>query len=739
MTKTEQRNARKAVFANAPGRTQMAMTSPKRKATISSSALRQIKDDSPAQRRKRRNRAQTDRTWQQEAFDYAEKVGELGALLTLQSNIVSLCGFPVRRWDNDEADWVANDPDLDETPPKPAPKPKPKPPVDGTPEVEPAATPAPAPVKKKPTYDDRPANVMRAFVGPDGGPVDLYRRAAYNLFCTGDCTMLGTPHPKDTGILWEFLSVLELFPDASGIMVRRRGGVGSELEQLPDDNYTGRCYRSDIAYSDLASSEVKRVLPILQEIVTLTMMVDAIAKSRVPANLLFIPDGLSFVGAKAPGTVEGDAEGSEDDEDDTEELVDELFDHMTAPFNDPGSAARLVPLVITGPLNEHTGTSGIEVIDLSRSFDAFAQELRAEALQRLAQGLDAPPEALSGKGSVNHWTAANIDSEFIVKHVQPIGILIADFLTWAYLRPMLEAYEGMSADEAMEYKIEFDPSPVIARADEAKSARDLSDWLSDDAILAANGFTKADMAGAETIRQRRLWLLVSTQPGHFGKLLPMLTGFDDVDPELIGPPPAPAPVIADPNAPVDAGKPAPDDGKVAKTGDPVPAKDAPRGVNNAQDDAKMSVLVERLATAADAAVGRALERSGAKVISLAQSKNPELKARLTNTKKDRVMSMVTSADLAQLSITPKRLLDKSWDDLAAQARDWIQAHLEANDVEALDANDRAAFASHLLCEQLQEITTSKLMTSWRNGPNGLRVPNSLINDVLEQAAFAGAL
>lgn len=738
MTKTQARQARKAVFANAPGRQQLAMTSPKRKATISSSALRQIKDDSPAIRRKRRNRAQTDRTWQQEAFDYAGLVGELGALLTLQSNIVSLCGFPVRRWDNDESDWVANDPEFDTPAPDKADKKAPPTAADATPDVPPAAAPEPKP-KVKSKYDDRPANVMRAFVGPDGGAVDLYRRAAYNLFCAGDCTLLGTSHPKDTGILWEFLSVLELFPNADGRMVRRRGGVGSELEELPEDNFTGRCYRSDIAYSDLSSSEVKRVLPILQEIVTLTMMVDAIAKSRVPANLLFIPEGLSFVGAKAPGTVEGDPEGDEGEDGEQQELVDELFDHMTAPFNDPGSAARLVPLVITGPLNEHTGLSGIEVIDLSRSFDAFAQELRAEALQRLAQGLDAPPEALSGKGSVNHWTAANIDSEFIVKHIQPIGILVADFLTWAYLRPMLEAYEGMSADEAMMFKIEFDPSPVIARADEAKSARDLSDWLSDDAILAANGFTKADMAGTEVIRQRRLWTLVSTQPGQFGKLLPLLTGFEDVDPELIGTPPPPP--VAEPPAdeqPPD-GKQPPVDGKVANTGDEVPAKAAPRGVNNAQDDQAMTVLVERLVTAADAAVGRALERSGAKVISLAQSKNPELKARLTNARKDRVMSLVTSADLAQLSITPRKLLDKSWDDIAAQAREWIQAHLEANGVDAMEANDRAAFASHHLCERLQELTTTKLTTSWRNGPNGLRVANALVNEVLEQAAFAGAL
>ena len=293
-------DAKTRLVASSPGRQQMAMTTPKRAATISSSALRQISKDTPEAKKARRNRAQTERVWQREAFDYADKVGELGALLTLQSNIVSLCGFPVRRWDDDEADWVANDPDADEigdiepldVPEPPPPQPNP---ITG---ITPPAKPKPKPPKKKAkkpeVYDDRPANVMRNFVGPNGGQTDLIRRAAYNLFCAGDCTLLGTPHPKDIGILWEFLSVLELYPNPDGEMVRRRGGVGTAEEKLPDDNYTGRLYRSDIAYSDLASSEVKRVLPILQEIVTLTMMVDAIAKSRVPADSAVHPRGHEF-------------------------------------------------------------------------------------------------------------------------------------------------------------------------------------------------------------------------------------------------------------------------------------------------------------------------------------------------------------------------------------------------------------------------------------------------------------
>lgn len=703
----------------ATSRTTFAMEPPSRTYKVSSAALRTIGEEPKASRRRRRVISQSDREWQSEAFDYAEKVGELGALLELQANTVSLCGFPVRRWDEDSAAWAANDPAFVE-------------------EDDPGKT-----------YDARPGNVMRAFLGPDGGPEELIRRAAYHLFCTGETNLLGTP--IDEGILWEFLSVEELRLEADGTYRRYASGFGNVAEELKEganDFYTARLHQSSARYSALATSQVKRVLPICQEIVTLTMMVDAVAKSRVSANLLFIPDELTFAPDPEPAPDEDldpsvpPADESDRDAVDEDSLIDELFDHMTAPLTDPGSASRIVPIIIRG--KAEFGKE-IRVISLARELDMWAQELRMEALGRLAQGLDAPPEVMTGKATANHWTAANIDSEFIVKHIQPTGRRIAAFLTTAYLRPMLVAYEGMSEAEAENFMVEFDPSPVIARADEAKSARDLSDWLSDEALLTANGFTKADLASTETLRQRRLWELVKTQPAVYGKLLPLLKGFEDIDPTEIGQvgtplnnePPQDPNAPTDPNAPSDpnatkvpAGqsgdKTKGDKGPVKAGGDQQP-KDKPSG---------LALMIERIATCADQSLLRARERAVNRAVSTFQS-DPIAKARMANMSKSRVLSSLSPAERQRLATQKVRLLDGAWDDFTGYTRSWIADYLMETGASIAEAEATAATAAAVLQERLDKYAEDTMFLTVKRGGNGLNVPHDLVADVVEQAVLAG--
>lgn len=672
-----------------------AMIQPKITATATSGALQQTKDVKPGQKRRRRDIGQLDRSWQTEAFEYARQVGELGFLLNLQANVVALCGLPIRRYDEKESAWLANDPNFDD---------------DGK--------------LIDDGYDDRPHNVMRAFVGPTGGTPELVRRAAWNLFAAGEVNLLGSPSDGENGILWEFLSIRELFPSADGALVRQRAGLGSMLEPLGEDTFTARLWRSSAEFSDLADCEVRRVLPILQEIVVLTMMVDAVIKSRIPANMLFMPEEITFAGqtpAPTDGTV---GDGDVDDE-----FIEEMFDHLTAPIDDPSSSARLMPLVLRGKAEF---ADAIKVIELARTVDLSARDVRQEALGRLAQGLDAPPEIIAGKTSANHWTAANIDSEFVVKHIQPVGQLIADFITVAYLRPMLEAYEDMKPEEAALYKVEFDPSPVIARADEASSARDLAEWLSDEALLAANGFTKSDMADKETVRQRRLWTLVKTHPTVFGKLLTLLPGFEDIDPELLE--------VKTLEHPGEEDTASTDDSELEPSVevDENEIVDETSGMETPERPVGLALITERLAVAADRAVLRAVERAGSKVVSLSQ-RDPDMRDRLRVSGKDRVMALVTPSDLTRMGVSPDMLLTGAWDAFANDARTWVHAHLEANGVAHREAADGAALTVHQLCEGLDGLVKRSMFAPLRRHSNGLLVPTELVTQALEQAAYAQAV
>ena len=682
---------------------------------VSSTALRTIGDENREMRRRRRNTAQQDRVWQEKCYEAPLSVAELGYLLNLQASVAALCEFPVRRWNEDNGRWESNDRDSE----------------DGV------------------DFDERPEQVMEALVGPNGGRHEVIRKAAYHLFCAGEGALVGTPIEKGAGIMWEFLSVMEVYPDADGRLVRRKSGMTStDIDYLGEDVYVARLLNSSPIYSDLAECEVRRVLPIIAEIKSLTQMVDATIKSRIPANILFIPEGMTLHGVGDTDDAESLAsDGEPGTLYDIDTLVDEIFEHVNQSQMDPLSAARLVPLVLVG-----RGEEGqyIKVIELSRELDGWAQDLRQEALTRLARGLDTPPELMSGRANTNHWTSAIIDQDFLVKHIQPIGQLIADFLTENYLRPMLQAFEDMSEEEAFEWKVVFDPSPVTARADEAKSARDLRDLLSDEAILSANGFDKADQVSDEQRTERRVWELIRLNPVIFAPLLLQLPGFEDWDLAQVLEAIAAA---ATAEAAVGVNETIVDDGKLvdplpgtkaAQTNDQAAEKaaetaagdelvDAESGAETPDRPEGLSGLTQALLTEADLAVYEALGKAGSRIVSHLQGADDTLRARAKSTSKQTLASTMSRSDLKQLGLTPAKLLRGSFDELRQTSALLTFTYLAGDGV----ADDRATVVADQvaaeLASRIEGYIHDRFHENLRPGPNGHRVPTSLVLGVLEDA------
>lgn len=682
---------------------------------VSSTALRTIGDEDRTQRRRRRNAAQQDRVWQEQCYEAPLSVAELGYLLALQSNVTALCEFPVRRWNEDVGRWEANDRDSDT--------------------VE---------------FDERPEAVMEALVGPNGGRSEVIRKAAYHMFCAGEGIFVGTPIESGTGIMWEFLSVMEVYPDADGRLVRRKSGMTSEdLDYLGKDTYVARCLQSSPIYSELAACEVRRVLPIVAEIKSLTQMVDATIKSRIPANILFIPQGMTLHGVGDTDDAESLAsDGERGTLYDIDSLVDEIYEHVNQSQMDPLSAARLVPLVLVGD-GEQGGY--IRVIELSRELDGWAQDLRQEALTRLARGLDAPPELMSGRANTNHWTSAIIDQDFLVKHIQPVGQLIADFLTVNFLRPMLQAFEDMSEEEAFQWKVVFDPSPVTARADEAKTARDLRDLLSDEAILSANGFDKADEVSPEQRTERRVWELIRLNPPLFAPLLLQLPGFEDWDLEAVL---EAAAAAATAEAAVGVNETIVDDGKLV---DPLPGTKAAK--TNANDDdlteggsdatsgagtpdrpEGLAGLTEALLAEVDLAIDAAMTKAGSRLVSHLQgAKDDTLRARAKSTRKQTLASTMTRADMKELGLTPGKLLRGAFDELHATSGLLAYTHMS----ELLDDEQKAQEASDRIASELtaavEGFVHDRFHTNLQRGADGHRVPTSLVLGIIADGIIEDAV
>jgi hypothetical protein len=679
-----------------------AMRAPERNARVTSSALTKVEDPST----KKLGGRSAARAKQSRAYELLDEVGELGYLMGLKASLVARCNF-TPEWLTDEGKWDS-----------------------------------------VPDDDRKPLRVMNSFAGPQGGQTELKRQAALHLAVAGECYLTGTPVPVDlmddvnhdgnplddvpeavyagpdeeveddmtaagaaNGLLWEFLSVDELQIDIDGEVQRRRSAIG-ELEDIDKKKtYIARLWRPSARFTDDPDCEVFRIIRIAEEILTLTQMVDAIASSRLAAGILYVPDEISFVDEDADEAAEGDEA--------PDPFTMALMEHMAAPKADPDSAASLVPLVVRGPADM---VDNIKLIDLARQLDDWAQSLRKEALSRLAQGLDAPPEMMTGLGAVNHWGSFQVDADFASKHIAPLGEMLAEFLSFAYFRPMLEEFEGVSATDSKRYRLVFDLTPIAARKDEAAAGARLhgDELISDEAYVKSAGYTDADRPLPEELTQRRMWHLIAQAPSTFAPIfLDKIDGFEDFDLSALqqsgglgggGGGGASGPTGLTP------------DGE--RVQDAQTAQEPPRTpVPGFSSD--LATLALTLGVAADAALERALEKAGARLVTKT-TKNEEMKARLRAVPKARALELVTAKELKSLGVSLDDITKDAWSTLAVRTTEWVVAYLTDQGMSELSASDHAALAASTLCAAMQEFVADNAHAGFPVGPNRLRVPDALV-------------
>lgn len=643
--------------------------------------------------------------WQADAFVYNRLVAEVGYLHDTTAKLVAACDLPV---------------------------------------LEDVEDPRTALVTSKPAEDPRVNRVMRALIGPVGGRKELMRRAAFHYQVAGESILAAIPLKDDLGQMqgysWEFLSPREIKTETKMVQGQQVTTVfrqsGSDDDNfLPIDASLARWWRSDPEYSARADSPMRRVLPICRELVILSEVVDAIAKSRLNAGILKVPDELGY-GADD----ESQEEGSELDG--MNKLIQDLIEHMTAPVEDRSSAASLVPLIVSGPAEF---LEKLDMLWLSRDFDKTYQDLRKELLIRIAQGLDAPPELLQGKASLNHWSAYSVDNEFVDRHVAPLGEALAEFLTVSYLRRMLVLHEGMTPEEASRYRIVFDPRPLAQRDDEAELAA--GGWdrviLSDRAWLSSNGFTEADMPDDDERKRRLLEKLVLSAPGIYGPailpvLYPELQGVVDsaieADQAQRQRNQAEGPATPQAGDPIDAPQPVDGGGPANGIPDGGPPTERPDGSAPAQQSISAEdALAERLATAAHAALLRAMEKEASKILSRMNGKNPELRTRLSDVRKSDVLAQMSNDDLSAIGVEANGLFNDAWDSFSQEAEVWMQDWATSTGAAPFLAREVSKAAVKNMCQALDFLARSGVGQAIPVSSNGLRIPDSLVRRSIHRA------
>jgi hypothetical protein len=428
----------------------------------------------------RSRRAGGSESWQQEAWEYYDAIGEIKYAFNLVASVVSR----IRLY----AGYV-------EDPSQP-----------------------PIPVRISSLDDARLASAAeRAIVRLDsayGGQAGLLKDAALNLSVAGECYLVQMPERVGSGIpeSWDIRSVDELRVDQRGAYtIVPRGdlqhGSGQKVQgaiPLQKNAFVGRMWKAHPRYTDEADSSMRGILDLCSELLLLNRTFRATARSRLNAGALYLPDGLSVA---SQGEIDYPyADEDQNTEFTPEELEDEfeeqLVEAMTTPIRDEDSASAVVPLIIRGPAE--LGDK-IKQFKFERSFDDSLVARADRVLDRIMQGIDVPKDVVTGLANVKYSNALQIDESLYKAHIEPMMLLIVDSLTVVYLRPYLLA-NGFDPVDVERMVVWYDASQVATRNDRAADADSGFEKMavSMDTWRRAHGFSDADAPNETELALRLL-------------------------------------------------------------------------------------------------------------------------------------------------------------------------------------------------------------------------------------------
>lgn len=360
----------------------------------------------------------------------------------------------------------------------------------------------------EPTDNETVKKVLKSLI--DGRFGQITTRAGVNLFIAGDGFLAGvprTPHeededrPLDAGITpfgtqeeeedpiagidlddldWAFLSVSEVKEDDKAGTVTLDGPWDGK-EFKADDIILIRVWRPHPRRWKDADSPTRSSLPVLRELVGLTMHVSAQVDSRLAgAGILLVPASADQAIRAAAGTAGADDEASPFDE--------ALLEAMVTPISDRSNASAVVPLTVTVP---DESIEKFRHISFSTELDDEARELRDEAIRRLALGQDCPPELLLGVAGMNHWGAWLVREDVVNTHLEPPLALLCDAITTQFLWPVLKE---LGVENHEQYVAWYDVEHLIVRPNRSEDAKQghRDGVVSDDSYRDALGFDESD-------------------------------------------------------------------------------------------------------------------------------------------------------------------------------------------------------------------------------------------------------
>jgi hypothetical protein len=305
----------------------------------------------------------------------------------------------------------------------------------------------------------------------------LLEPLAENLEVAGECYLVG--HTADGTERWEARSTdaVAFRPDGTYLVDSPAQGVrGSSATPLDGAAYVARLWRPHSQWPGLADAPMRQLLSDCETLLLAERAVKVASRSRLAgAGILLVPHELDVL--RPEPLPDGIVPPT---------LMEDLTDAMLAPIQDEASVSSVVPLVLRGPSE---ALAAVRQVSMDRPADPALVAASARALLNIGQGLDLPPEVLSGLGDANHWSAWAISSDMFRNHLQPLAIRLVDSLTVAYLRVVLPEY-GVADEWVSRVVVWFDPSLIVTSPNRGEDAAEAFDRyaISTAVYLDARGF-----------------------------------------------------------------------------------------------------------------------------------------------------------------------------------------------------------------------------------------------------------
>jgi hypothetical protein len=340
-------------------------------------------------------------------------------------------------------------------------------------------------------------DLMTAFAGGVGGQAQIMAGLATQLTVPGEGYLI----VENVGGIeqWAVRSIDEVRA-ARGkyeVIDENNPRGGDQWRSLaPDSLAPIRVWRPNKRFHHRADSAARAARATMRELELVNRHITAQYLSRLAsAGVVIFPDEITFP-------------VREEFADAPDPFMAEWIENAKTAISTPGTAAAVVPMPIRVP-GEYVDK--IAHIDFTLRSDDKIIEKRDSCIKRLASQLNVPPEVLLGMGDLNHWNAWLSDETNLKVNTAPDAELIAQALTTGYLQPRLKA---SGVQDWAQWVVWYDMSELTLRPDRSADAIQLYDRLEIDgtALRRETGFDEGDKPTTTELEEQALRTILRTQP-----------------------------------------------------------------------------------------------------------------------------------------------------------------------------------------------------------------------------------